>query len=360
MKMRKPKGLKKGDKVAIVSLSSGILGESFAEHQLKLGSDRLTELGLVPVFMSNALKGMDALDKYPEWRAEDLKDAFEDPSIKGIICAIGGDDTYRLLPYLMEDDEFIENVKSSPKLFTGFSDTTVNHLMFHQLGMTSFYGPNFLNDFAELGNEMLPYTKTIVKGFFAGNELEGVPVSVAWYEERTDFSEETLGTERNKYVEETGFEVLQGEGSVSGKLLGGCLESLVECLTGERYKEQAEVIKTYNIFPSVDEWKKTLLFIETSEERPTPEKFRELLNVLKSYGLFDVINGILVGKPQNEEYYEEYKSVLMEIVEDNTLPILYNLPFGHAYPRCLLPYGIEATLDTENKSVRFNESYFSV
>lgn len=54
-KMNKPKGLKKGDKVAVVSLSSGILGESFAEHQLKLGSERLTKLGLVPVFMPHAL-----------------------------------------------------------------------------------------------------------------------------------------------------------------------------------------------------------------------------------------------------------------------------------------------------------------
>ncbi|EXJ24370.1 Muramoyltetrapeptide carboxypeptidase [Alkalibacterium sp. AK22] len=357
--MKKPKGLEKGDKVAVVSLSSGILGEAFAEHQLKLGSDRLTELGLIPVFMPHALKGMDALDKHPEWRAEDLKEAFRDSSIKGIICAIGGDDTYRLLPYLMEDDEFIENVQTSPKLFTGFSDTTVNHLMFYRLGMTSFYGPNFLNDFAELGSELLPYTKTIIKGFFAGHELKGVPASDTWYEERTDFSKEALGTERVQYVEERGAEVLQGKSSVTGKLLGGCLESLVECLTGERYKEQAEMIQTYTIFPSLDEWTDTLLFIETSEERPTPDKFREMLTVLKNYGLFEVINGILVGKPQNEVHYEEYKSILVEIVEDKTLPILYNLPFGHAYPRCLLPYGIETTLDTENKSLTFNESYFN-
>jgi muramoyltetrapeptide carboxypeptidase LdcA involved in peptidoglycan recycling len=32
--MRKPKPLVKGDKVAIVSLSSGMLGEDFAKHEL--------------------------------------------------------------------------------------------------------------------------------------------------------------------------------------------------------------------------------------------------------------------------------------------------------------------------------------
>lgn len=53
--------------------------------------------------MPNSLKGIDYLSKHPEKRAEDLKGAFLGPSIKGIICAIGGgDDTYRLLPYLMD------------------------------------------------------------------------------------------------------------------------------------------------------------------------------------------------------------------------------------------------------------------
>ena len=44
--MIKPQRLKKGDKVAIVSLSSGILGEAFAKHELDLGVKRLKEFGL--------------------------------------------------------------------------------------------------------------------------------------------------------------------------------------------------------------------------------------------------------------------------------------------------------------------------
>ena len=66
-----------------------------------------------------------------------------------------GDDTYRLLPYLMEDEEFIEAVEKHPKLFTGFSDTTVNHLMFYKLGLSTYYGPNFICDLGEIANEML-------------------------------------------------------------------------------------------------------------------------------------------------------------------------------------------------------------
>lgn len=113
---------------------------------------------------------MEYLNKNPQARAEDLKAAFRDDSIKGVICAIGGDDTYRLLPYLLEDQEFTELVKEKPKLFTGFSDTTINHLMFYKLGMTTYYGPCFICDLADMGKEMLPYTREHFQGYFAGHE----------------------------------------------------------------------------------------------------------------------------------------------------------------------------------------------
>lgn len=108
--MQYARKLKKGDKVAIVSLSSGMLGEDFCSHNIEIGIKRLREYDLEPVFMPNALKGVEYLQLHPEARAQDLKEAFIDHSIAGIICAIGGDDTYRLLPYLMEDAEFMQAV----------------------------------------------------------------------------------------------------------------------------------------------------------------------------------------------------------------------------------------------------------
>lgn len=102
--MIKPKKLQKGDKVAIVSLSSGILGEKTLNHQLNLGIKRLKELGLELIFMPNSLRGVKYILNNPSKRAADLKMVFEDDSIKGIICAIGGDDTYKTIPYLMEDE----------------------------------------------------------------------------------------------------------------------------------------------------------------------------------------------------------------------------------------------------------------
>ena len=98
--------IKVGDKVAIVSLSSGILGEPFIKHELDLGIKRLEEFGLIPVFMENSLKGIDFIKNHPEKRAEDLKQAFADNEIKAIICAIGGEDAYLTLPHLLNDEEF--------------------------------------------------------------------------------------------------------------------------------------------------------------------------------------------------------------------------------------------------------------
>lgn len=356
--MIKPKALVKGDKVAIISLSSGMLGEGFAEHQIDLGIKRLKEFELVPVFMKNALKGIDYIKDHPEARAQDLKDAFNDPSIKGVICAIGGDDTYRTLPYLMEDEDFINSVHSNPKLFTGFSDTTINHLMFYKLGMSTFYGPNFICDLAELDNDMLPYTRRKFEKYFENNHEYTIKSSDVWYEERTDFSSSAVGTSRVKHSDNKRYEVLQGIGKYSGKLLGGCLESLYDILTGTRYDDEKSISEKYGIFPFLEEWKDKILFLETSEEKPTPELLEKELLALKRKGIFDVINGIIVGKPQDERFYEDYKKVYKRVVGNKDLPILYNVNFGHAYPRCVIPYGIEIEINLDEKTITLKESFF--
>ncbi|PID82930.1 MAG: carboxypeptidase [Clostridiales bacterium] len=344
--MLKAKRLKKGDKVAIVSLSSGILGENFCSHYIELGQSRIKEFGLVPVFMPNALKGMDFIDKHPEKRAEDLKTAFLDDDIKGIICAIGGLDTFRTIEYLLGDDEFINAVKNNPKLFTGFSDSTVNHLMFYKLGLTTYYGPNYINDFSEMASDMLAFTKNAIKNYyFAENIHQKIISSDVWYEERTDFSPNSMGTNRIIHKEDKGYELLQGKCPFEGELLGGCLESLAELNLGGRNSYQKEVNEKYNIFPLKEEWKGKILFLETSEEKPNEDEYKTYLRVLKDKGVFENINGIIHGKPQNEVNYELYKKILVDEVGNKDLPILFNVNFGHAYPRTVLAYGVKVLVN---------------
>ena len=128
--------------IGVVSLSSGMLGEDFAKRQRELGIQRLEAYGIKVKFMTNALKGIAYLNEHPEARAADLIEAFRDPEVDLIMTAIGGDDTYRLLPYLFGHDELKNAITDKP--FLGFSDTTVNHLMLHKLGLPTLYGQAFL------------------------------------------------------------------------------------------------------------------------------------------------------------------------------------------------------------------------
>ena len=258
--MIKPKKLNKGDKVAIVSMSRGLLGMPFCKHELDIGIKRIEEFGLIPVIMPNALKDMDYIQNHPEARASDLKQAFMDKDIKAIICAIGGDDTYKTIPYLMEDNEFVEAVKNNPKIFTGFSDTTNNHLMLSKLGLVTFYGPCVLVDLAELDKEMLPYTKDYFEKFFMNESSYEIKSSPIWYYDRESYGEEEVGKPRKSQEELHGFEVINGEGKVTGELYGGCLDSLYDIYTSERYGNENEIYTKYNILPTLEEWKEKILF----------------------------------------------------------------------------------------------------
>ena len=367
-----PQPLKKGDKVAVISLSSGLLGESFCAHQKELGTKKLREFGLEPVFTEHALMGIEYLLAHPEARAADLKAAFLDDSVKGIITAIGGIETFRTFPYLMEDREFMDAVRQHPKFFLGFSDTTNNHFMLRRLGLQTFYGQAFLCDIAEFSGDMLPYSKAQFESCFKPYHGRKITPSDTWYGDRTDFSAAAVGTMPASRKEEHGYELLQGSPVFEGELLGGCVDSMGEMLlagSAERYAEllanefeicpqlkedfakQSEITRRYNIFPTAEEWCGKILFAETSEVMPPPEMLREYLTALKSAGVFSNINGIIVGKPMNEKYYEEYKDVWREVVDDPKLPILYNVNFGHGTPRAILPYGAMARVDAEKQEI---------
>ena len=186
--------MKKVKTIGIVSLSSGILGEDFVQHEVKIGLERLEKLGIQVKFMEHACKGLEYISEHPKDRASDLLNAFQDDSIDMILCAIGGDDTYRLLPYLFEHDELKNAVKE--KIFLGFSDTTFNHLMLHKVGLNTFYGQAFLPDVCELDEGMLPYTEKYFLELLETGIIHEITPSNVWYEERSDYSAEAVGTKR--------------------------------------------------------------------------------------------------------------------------------------------------------------------
>ena len=208
--MIKPKKLKKGDKVAIVSLSSGLAGEEMFRHRYELGKKRLEQLGFNVVTMKNALKGIEYLYNHPEKRAEDFMEAILDKDIKGIICNIGGDDTIRLLPYI--DFKAIAN---NPKVFMGYSDTTINHFIMQKAGVVSYYGPAVMTDFAE-NNNMHTYTlKYINEVLLENREDIVIKSSDKWTSEYLDWAiEENDNISRKMNEEKYGYEVLQGKRNI--------------------------------------------------------------------------------------------------------------------------------------------------
>lgn len=340
-------------KVAIISLSRGILGEPFISHELKIGLDRLKNYGLEVVTTESALKGVEYIKNNPQARAKDLLDSLNDKSIDMILCAIGGDDTYRLLPYLFEKDELKKAVKNNKKNFLGYSDTTWNHFMFNKVGFKTFYGQAFITDLCELENEMLPYSKKYFEELINKKCIRKIEASDVWYTERTDFGISQIGKKREAHKNH-GFKLLQGSAVFSGEILGGCIESMYDMFDGSRYSDTVELCKKYNLFPAAKEWQGKILLLESSEEKTKPELYRKMVKALKESGVFNSVSGVLVGKPVDEIYYDEYKSILLEEIDDKNLPLVYNVNVGHATPHCIIPLGVKCTVDMNEKCILFD------
>ena len=335
--MIKPKRLKRGDRIAVVSLSWGGLGDACFLHRYDIARERLEkEFGLRVVCMPHALKGSEFVAAHPELRAKDLMDAFLDPAIAGIFCAIGGDDTIRLLPYM---DFSI--IRDNPKIFMGYSDSTINHFMMYKAGLVSFYGPSVLTEFAE-NVKMHEYTIRSIKNilFSPSNRMKILP-SPQWTSDYLDWANSgNQKIQRTLHSDKRGFEILQGKGIATGQLLGGCL-GVFKMMIGT------------DIWLKPEEWNGKILFLETGEDYPSPNEVCYFLRNLVAQGIIHKLNGIVVGKPLDERYYEEYKGVYLKVVGEEAyrsdLPILFNMNCGHTAPTCVLPFGVKVQIDCDRK-----------
>lgn len=330
--LQKPSKLQRGDTVATISPSWGGAGEADLRWRYEQGVKRLEEVfGLKVVAMPNSLKGAQFLYEHPEARAEDLMAAFQDPTIKAIIANIGGEDSVRLLPYIDFDV-----IRDNPKILMGYSDTTISHLFCLKAGVSSFYGPAVLTDFAE-NIEMDPYTiESINRTLFSSDVIGEIEPAEQWTSEFLDWN---IGNQftRRQMQKNDGYEVLQGTGIVQGRLIGGCIEVLA-------------FVNGTSLWPAKELWKDSILFFETSEEQPKPNNLRYWLRNYALQGILQQAKGIIFGKPQDEKYYEDYKIEILKVLKEYNLehlPVLYNLNFGHTEPKFILPYGALAEIDCD-------------
>ena len=140
--LARPRALRPGDRVAVLSVSSPV-----EPGALAAGLDALRFAGLDPVTYPSAhdpgtfrgyLAGDDAM------RAGDLRSALTDPGIAGILFARGGSGAQRTLEAMDWDGLAGQPARTlPPKVLAGFSDVTaVLEAVAVTLGWASVFGPN--------------------------------------------------------------------------------------------------------------------------------------------------------------------------------------------------------------------------
>ncbi|MBU9720062.1 MULTISPECIES: S66 family peptidase [Bacillaceae] len=345
--MTKPKGLKKGSKIAIISPSSG-LPYLFPEIY-ELGLKKIKEhLGFEIIEMPTARMSNDDLYHNPQLRAEDINKCFEDDSIDGIITSIGGYESIRILPYLN-----IELIKNNPKFIMGFSDATTFLAYFNQIGMVTFYGPSVMAGLAQIDSLPSTYVDHL-KSFILERRFPYPfkPFS-RWTNGYQDWSIlESLGECQEFQENKTGWLFLQGEQSVRGTLWGGCIEVL-EFMKGTKY------------WPEPSFWEGKILFFETSEEKPSPMEVGYMLRNYGMQGVFSKVNGLIFGRPKDysDEEKKELHQIILDVVKEefgaNEIPIVVEFDFGHTDPKFILPLGVEIELDPIAKGIQLTENPFS-
>ncbi|MDE0685831.1 MAG: LD-carboxypeptidase [Candidatus Poribacteria bacterium] len=346
MKKIKPKILRPGSRIAAISLSWG--GPGTVPYRYEIGKRQFEEeFGVTVVETEHALRDADWLAKNPEARADDLMAAFVDETIDGIISTIGGEDSIRTLPYIDSD-----LIRKNPKVFMGFSDTTISHAACFKAGIVSFYGPSFMAGFAENGG-MFPYMVDSVRRTLFSAEPIGViePNRTEWTVEYLPWENPENQSIRRKLNPCKDWRFHQTDGSVEGQLFGGCVDVL-DWLRGTDYFSAA-----------AGDLQGAVLFLETSEEGLPPSFLTRFVRCLAAMDILDGLSGILLGRPGggvDPDTFAEYDDALCKTIREefglNDMPIVTNMDFGHTDPMFVIPIGMTVRIDSAKREVAIDEA----
>ncbi|MGC2657130.1 MAG: S66 peptidase family protein [Bryobacteraceae bacterium] len=341
--MIKPRALRRGDRIAAISLSAGwpnVFPKAYCD-----GKRQMEEAFGVQVMESrHALASPDWLAAHPEARAEDLMEVLRDESIRGIVSTIGGEESIRILPFLD-----LSVIRENPKIFIGYSDTTVTHFAFLKAGVTSFYGPSLMAGFDENGG-LLSYMADSVRQVLFGSSISEAPIAPnqdAWTCGSFAWGDRKRNEKPRPFQRCSGWRWLQGEGRHRGHLVGGCLE-VVDWLRGTP------------VWPDQSIWRDSIVFLETSEDAPSVTAVVRMLRALAATGALRETRGILFGRPYGEEaMFEEYDGAILQVLAElglGSLPLVTRMDFGHTDPKFIVPYGVDAEVNCDAQQIRLLES----
>lgn len=283
-----PPQIRPGDTVGVVSPSG-----PFEPERLQPGLAYLSGRG----YRTREGHSLYAHDRYlagsDAARAAEVNAMFTDPDVRAIFTARGGYGSGRIL-----DRIDYGAIKSEPKAFVGFSDTTALQLaLYARTGLVTYSGVTLCADVGEEG-------------------LDPETEATLWQ-----------ALEEGRFGSIDGLRVLRG-GPARGPLVGGCL-SLVASLIGT---------------PHMPDLSGTLLFMEDVNE--APYRVDRMLNQLLRSGILNEVNALLFGRFEGCEPEREtegpVEAVLEALVEEVDCPVYAGLPYGHGAGRRVLPVGLAA------------------
>ena len=280
------KGLKHGDTISVIAPAGPVTHEEIqpAIEILKQKGFKIQE-GRHLYDRQGYLAGKDSD------RLDDLYMAFEDSSIRAIICARGGYGTPRLL-----DKIDFEIIKKNPKLLIGFSDITALLLAITcKTGLPVWHGPMLRSpDGREQNLERLVYILS------SKGEID-------------------LKLEEKNVLK---------KGMARGKLMGGNL-ALLSSLIGTPY---------------LPDFTDSILFLEDIAE--PVYRIDRMITQLRLAGILKNVRGILAGYFQDCGEADVINGLLLESLEGDC-PMYSGFPTGHGKENYPLPFGVEAELNTE-------------
>src|SRR4029453_334073 len=110
--MRKPRALRRGDRIAVVAPAS-----PFSRDEFDAGVAELRTLGYEPVYDDSVFARTRYTAGDPEVRAAALREAGGAPWVAALIAVRGGYGSVQILPHLHRSE-----LRYAPKAFIGYSD----------------------------------------------------------------------------------------------------------------------------------------------------------------------------------------------------------------------------------------------
>ena len=331
----KGRKLEPGDRIGLVSPSWG--GAAAFPHRVSNGVAYLESRGFQVELARHSTNQLGFVSDTAENRVADIHEMFERPDIGAIVATIGGDHSCHLLPLLDFD-----LIRANPKIFMGYSDITVlNVAIWQKTGLVTFNGPALITDFAEYPSPLDYTVASFNRTVMVAEPVGSVEAAEQWTEEVLDWRQQLDLTRPRQCEASPGWNWLQ-PGVGEGVLVGGCLESL-QHLRGTPY------------WPDLDG---AILFLETSEEAPSPSRVDGILMDYENMGVFDNLRGLLFGRPMG--YSGEDREGLRKVIAARTarfeFPVVADMDFGHTAPQFVLPVGCQARVDSVDESFQILEA----